>query len=118
MQPDELRPGNWVIKGRVIKEECQVSEYMLIVFKLQPDWLSPVPLNEMWLKKLGWEKNGSSAPGIGDFYWFEYRGYEAVNIEHGIFGIKEIDRPDAIANVRYVHELQNLMLKLTGSDGI
>lgn len=99
-----------------MEEEAQATDALIYVLKFTPDWVTPIPLSERWLVKLGWVKNGDSAPGIGDFHWFEYGDYETVNVGPGIFGIKEIGKEDTIANVRYVHELQNLYFKLAAKE--
>lgn len=95
----ELRMGNWVYHGDDPKPVQYVPVYDF-------EDLNPIPLDEEWLKKFGYDLSGAyihkdynklRKGGIDGFYhWVD---------DESVY----VGRP-----LKYVHQLQNLYYELTG----
>ena len=69
--------------------------------------LRPIKLNDEWLLKLGFVKDG---------IWFNYSfGFYSLGISKDPSGFN-FSYDDGFIPVKYVHELQNLIFSLSGSD--
>lgn len=137
MEAKELRIGNYVHYHIVDelderKEWNEINEvdiddiYTVLIGKA--DDLSPIPLTEECLLKLGFDYNSESENN--QFYCEIFRddekditNYLSVNFdEYGhLISIKiectdARDCADHIVNVKYVHQLQNLYFALTGEE--
>lgn len=134
IQPNELRLGNYVQDrgGKVLKIDTfetthNGEEYVLKVGQrmfvngneVHPlteysDYLQPIPLSDEWLAKFGFDDDG-------------FRQYTLLN-----WGIKVVEslaskgswivyqgflrQFQEIAEVQYIHQLQNLFFALTGEE--
>ncbi len=132
MEANELRIGNYVypyadnkyyvpVKVESINSEginiClfmdQIDEdYQFKELGSEENQLSPIPLTEEWLVKLGFKKITDNANSIGDYSYYKYKGVETSCI--GKYGIT-IDGADSIL-IKHVHQLQNLYHALTGEE--
>jgi len=69
--------------------------------------LKPIKLNQEWLLKLGFIKDG---------IWFNYSfGFYSLGISKDPSGFN-FSYDDGFIPIEYVHELQNLIFSLSGSD--
>ena len=69
--------------------------------------LIPIKLNDEWLLKLGFVKDG---------IWFNYSfGFYSLGISKDPSGFN-FSYDDGFIPVKYVHELQNIIFSLSGSD--
>jgi hypothetical protein len=131
MKAQELRIGNWIYNGGI---KSQVSYILLddinctipdIEGVLNGD-ITPIPLTEEWLLKLGFDKKTLS-PGFhcSDFrhgnklfriYWpFILTPDRGSSIY--LPSDTESDCYQAIINgIKYVHQLQNIYYALTGNE--
>lgn len=115
MKPQELRIGNLVLYSDSEGEDYQETKVGFGDFSFMSDieknalrayeYYKPIPLTYEWLEKFGFEElnNGtgyekSNVKISNDFYW-------------SIFG-----ETAKQAEVKYVHQLQNLYFALTGSE--
>jgi len=108
MTANELRIGNliqdnnkeWIVSAQLIYSVVEGNGY-LAGFK-------PIPLTEEWLVKLGFKYMGS-APTLGI--------NESWN--HGNVRIEQLQSKDLVFHglqIKYVHQLQNLVHALTGEE--
>lgn len=121
MKANELRIGNWVEQTLYSSPtESMINtvdgSYIAWLEKGDAD-CKPIPLTEEWLLKFGFEKDQ-----YGDFY-IEFNGtkYKSyiIDINNGIsaFGVSYQDDTFYFAwNIKYVHQLQNLVYALTGEE--
>ena len=111
MKASELRIGNKIknIKGT----EFNVLPEDFLEINANPDNYQGIPLTEEWLLKFGCTKETDTAPGIGDFSWYEKEelGHDINFFSHGV-GIIGITHK----YMKYVHEFQNLYFALTGKE--
>jgi len=112
MEARELRIGNWV--------ESDGNQ-----FQIDAGWFAnyhcnmslsqntnPIPLTEEWLVKLGFNYGG---------IWIELMGLMSCGriLQHKGMGAKSTAfyiNEQFIANIQYLHELQNLYFALTGTE--
>jgi hypothetical protein len=119
MKPTELRIGNYILahltQGIVIVDwmvlrHMEQGNYQNVYF---PDVLvyEPIPLTEEWLVKFGGEKStwGSRQR---DAYYFKDTHF--ITIDNSCFVFRLANT--AVANIYYVHQLQNLYYALTGEE--
>ena len=122
MEAEELRIGNLLMWEDPSLEIISVTEilkrenYYSISFTggcAQLDEFIPIPLTEEWLNKFGFKKTTSGYWSNGKLEigytttdeWFEYE-YLSVS--------KDNIASTEMAELKYVHELQNLYFALTG----
>jgi len=77
------------------------------------DDFEPIPLNEDWLKKFGFQFDGGDgylSPNGTLHWWFSLRnGFMPAIYRHTI-------ETDLVKGVKYVHQLQNLYFALTTTE--
>jgi hypothetical protein len=109
---NELRIGNWVeILGNSKRLDffttIQPSSFSVNIEKTY----GPIPLDEDWLQKFGFEKNQNGLWHINntnnEIYLLNQNGYQCCDIDE-IFFIGE--------KLQYVHQLQNLFFALTQTE--
>jgi hypothetical protein len=125
MKASELRLGNWVKIGDtncIVKSIDLSGVTFCIGIKLHSrmNYIKPIPLTEQWLKDFGFIDGGKD-----DFIspCYSYRIYEDYRYK-GITGVKHYywnfhhNNMDCktIAELKYVHQLQNLYFALTGEE--
>lgn len=103
MKASELRPGNFVLKQDQVIE---VTPEILISFWEKDSDLSPIPIDEQWLKRFGFEeiKYADSKSK-----WFSDDVLELELKRNGCFIFKTFE-------IAYVHQFQNVYLDLTGDE--
>lgn len=126
IQANELRVGNWVYTTNKVMvkvfsinspkplKKSSLSDKWIIelfdngLFDASIDDIQPIPLNEDWLVKFGFER------GAYDIYWLDKHGLDlgVVNTDLGwrVVGL-DINPP-----IDYVHLFQNLYYFLTGKE--
>jgi hypothetical protein len=123
MKASELRIGNWVnclkiVDGDKIREiSCwDFGTYL----STNPEYYSPIQLTEEWLEKFGFEKQDYNMSGC-DIYKLKniiiMKSF--VNPERKNMGItvEGISPPTwSLADLYFVHQLQNLYFALTGEE--
>jgi len=122
MKANELRVGNYLnFEDEPMKFEREDFNYE---FVLSSQW-EPIPLNEEWLLKFGFEKINivyDSGRDYGVEYKLKTEEFILVysdDFSLGIFANNEYDElgmdPD-IDLFKYVHQLQNLYFALSGKE--
>jgi hypothetical protein len=106
---NELRLGNYFIE-RETQEVIRVIELrkdqIMFSGKFDQGWQAePIPLNEEWLVKFGFDDLGAYGWGIGYFH-IRFR-----NLHKFYFPLE-----NRIIRVKHVHQLQNLYFALTGEE--
>lgn len=113
MDAKELRIGNTIINRLLssVSGEYNVTVEVLEFLEKFPDQdtFYPILLTEEWLVRLGFENNGS-------LYW--YKGYDySLDTRASKFVVySDYVTPIYGTEVKYVHELQNLIYALTGEE--
>ena len=124
MKENELRIGNYIIKGNGAIGQIYIidpindsyglsSEGSDIVMRYNFEQLKPIPLTEEWLLKFGFKERDDE--GYRDIR-IRNKLYLAIDLKkwEAIIGYKiEWTRP---IKIRYVHQLQNLYFALTGEE--
>jgi hypothetical protein len=77
------------------------------------DDFKPVEITEEILELLKFVRMVNTAPGIGEFEWWETDDVSLTHIHKGLYGI---DGLSGIKPMRYVHELQNAYFVVTGKE--
>ena len=120
MKANELRIGNILEDGIVESIIYQQKETYLITLKGLPDLnlldMTPVELTEEGLVRLGFEKDdfyNNWTIKVGSYY------YHSIQFQNGTW-VYSNDKSNAscyiIAELKYVHQLQNLYFALTGEE--
>lgn len=73
----------------------------------------PVEITDQILELLHFVKMKDTAPGIGDFEWWETDSFSLTNIHKGLYGVEGMS---GINPIRYVHQLQNISMVIDGKD--
>ncbi len=85
---------------------------------LDEDIIEPIPLTEEWLLKFGFEKREHF--GQQNFFKEKFMIEEALSrvFDNGLSFRIIIDSQNSVhtANIKYVHQLQNLYFALTGNE--
>ncbi len=121
IQVNELRIGNYVMTGNIKSIVLEIfasgithdsKNGNIVAGHCGWSHINPIPLTEEWLLKFGFTKedNGWHKKDIcNDFsalYWERLAGLDlSVN-----------KRSMHLANIKYVHQLQNLYFSLTGEE--
>ena len=80
---------------------------------LHIDDFKPVEITNKVLDLLNFIKIVGTAPGIGEFDWWETDDMSLTHIHKGLYGIEGLS---GIKPMRYVHELQNAYFVITGNE--
>jgi len=117
MKATELRIGNWVENestNRQVEGVQLTGGYNEVMFwkimAFEHD-ISPIPLTEEWLVKLGFESEGNMWYTTNNIS-YNTEDNRVVREQPGILGTIY----NAITRVSYVHQLQNLYFVLTGKE--
>ena len=103
MKASEVRIGNFVFSGEKLIE---VTPHDLSLFLSRDIELNPVPLNEEWLRKFGFEEfNYPDSKSR----WFSDDVIELERKRNGCFILKTFE-------ICFVHQFQNVYLDLTGDE--
>ena len=73
----------------------------------------PVEITNKVLELLNFVKIVGTAPGIGEFDWWETDDLSLTHIHKGLYGVQGLS---GIKPMRYVHELQNAYFVITGNE--
>lgn len=73
----------------------------------------PVEITNKVLDLLNFIKIVGTAPGIGEFDWWETEDMSLTHIHKGLYGVEGLS---GVKPVRYVHELQNVYFVVTGKE--
>ena len=85
---------------------CECSESFEWFFK---DNYFGVPMSDFWFEVFGFTLETESAPGIGEFSWWENDRVVINNIYPGVWSIDGFSTP-----IRWVHQFQNAYFTFTG----
>ncbi len=116
MKANELRIGNWAMYSSKI----QVNENKIRECVDHPDRFAPIPLTKEWLERFGFERRGEGYSSNifyrqEDLLNWEYAVHiskeTGITVSHGFYG-----QFSELANIGYVHQLQNLYFALTGEE--
>lgn len=108
-------------KGRVQINHLNYKENITLPAVAQFDkYIKPIPLNEDWLKDLGFEyrlENGGNLPCYkmnirGNLYTVARWGTDKHNLAEWQMWIESRD----VCRVQYVHELQNVFFAITRTE--
>ncbi len=123
MNVTELRIGNLVESSYMMKEfeETIVSSNHLSFLEDGVHHfvrLKPIPLTEEWLEKFGFDnilntKNYQITIGKGLTFSIAWNGTFCITSIYVVSGPETFIMP---ANIKYVHQLQNLYHSLTGEE--
>ena len=111
MKAKELRIGNYILHEPTIDdwEEIIVTLHSLLQIDISPESYCGIPLTEEWLIKFGFEKPAHT--WCGDK--FHLTNYDRDN---SLWCVAMNKNNAIIANIRYVHQLQNLYFALIGEE--
>lgn len=85
---------------------CECGESFEWFFK---DNYFGVPMSDFWFEVFGFTLETESAPGIGEFSWWENDRVVINNIYRGVWSIDGCSTP-----IRWVHQFQNAYFTFTG----
>jgi len=112
MKTTELRIGNLVECNGKIETISGVIQYgVYFGFVYCPnvkDFFQPIQITEDWLIKFGFELNNTGFYNKGRLTFHPFHGWKIINV-----WVKEWV---GIAEIKYVHQLQNLYFALTGEE--
>ena len=124
MKAQDLRIGNYVTMVNDIPEP--ITEHLvkiqandILLCESNKDIFDPIPLDEEWMVKLGFEKYDQM--GNNTFWATRDQRFHIKDIDIGIFNgdvkfkFGEIGWDDSI-NLKYVHQFQNIIYALTGEE--
>ena len=77
------------------------------------DDFKPVEITEKILDLLHFVEMSDTAPGIGEFHWWETESITLTHLYKGLYGIQGFRD---IKPMRYVHQLQNACFVIDGED--
>jgi hypothetical protein len=80
---------------------------------LHIDDFKPVEITDKVLELLKFIRMVETAPGIGEFDWWETDDLSLTHIHEGLYGV---DGLSGIKPMRYVHQLQNAYFVVTGNE--
>ena len=73
----------------------------------------PVEITDEILELLKFVRMVDTAPGIGEFDWWETDDMSLTHIHEGLYGVEGLS---GIKPMRYVHQLQNAYFVITGNE--
>jgi hypothetical protein len=77
------------------------------------DDFKPIEITDKVLELLKFVRMTNTAPGIGEFDWWETDDVSLTHIHKGLYGVGGLS---GIKPMRYVHELQNSYFVITGKE--
>ena len=77
------------------------------------DDFRPVEINDKVLELMKFVRMTETAPGIGEFDWWETDDMSLTHIHEGLYGVEGLS---GIKPMRYVHQLQNAYFVITGNE--
>ena len=80
---------------------------------LHIDDFKPVEITNKVLELLNFIKIVGTAPGIGEFDWWETEDMSLTHIHKGLYGVEGLS---GINPIRYVHQLQNAAFVIDGKE--
>ena len=80
---------------------------------LHIDDFKPVKITDEVLELLHFVKMKNTAPGIGEFEWWETDDTSLTHIHKGLYGIEGMS---IMKPLKYVHQLQNAYFVITGME--
>lgn len=114
IKENELRIGNYVysLETNDVQKITGITEEIPFIDTITFDYpsyeeIEPIPLTEEWLLKLGFELTGS-------FYRIKNSRFVEVILHDN--GIDVCNHTVCLTHIKYVHQLQNLYLCLTGAE--
>ena len=115
MKASDFRIGNWIILdgfGETLVTGANLDDWDNLM-KTQP--IEPIPLDEEWLKRLGWTSEYTQkGVSIGAFS-IETNEDKSL-LDKGSYVVTTICGSFVIAWIDHVHQLQNLYFALTGKE--
>lgn len=110
MDAKELRIGNYIqFPSKVVyRIDFLYKNYQML------DYWQPIPLTEKWLIDLGFEVIYSSTFTLRLDHKENFKFGAGWNLVNGHFHVRYIG--EALTNIKYVHQLQNLYFALTGEE--
>jgi hypothetical protein len=114
MKATELRIGNYLF-AKGIEVIRFTSFFGLCNIESYPERYSPIPLDEEWLKKLGFkysEERESMSNGFEEWY----NGTLYLGYMHNCYIFDVLDQGCINMPITHVHQLQNLYFALTGEE--
>ena len=122
MKANELRIGN-IVEFSTPKLPLNIHELSHIVtaedivnFENGKILLTPVPLTEEWLKKLGFKYSEERASMSNGFEEWENNGVYIGPLDNEKYVCDALDQGGISMYILYVHQLQNLYFALTGQE--
>jgi hypothetical protein len=110
MKANELRIGNYLFaKGTEVIRFT--SFFGLCNTETYPERYSSIPLTEEWLKRFGFEKDGTNYQKG----WFYLHGNNKTGSVDFLLNEPYSNKYNATV-LQYVHQLQNLYFALTGEE--
>lgn len=110
MKATELRIGNWVMYSSKI----QVNENKIRECVDYPERFAPIKLTEEWLERFGFKLPAHT--WIGDKFHLSEYGEGSKHPNGGVWVVAMNKNNAIIAEIQYVHQLQNLYFALTGEE--
>jgi hypothetical protein len=109
MKASELRIGNWGHSG-ITKEDFIIEAHDIVNISggFDNGKVQPIPLTEEWLVKFGFVKNNSGFYEQKRFTYHPEYGWKILS--------QWIKGWVNVAEIKYVHQLQNLYFALTGEE--
>ena len=107
MKANELRIGNYVIDNRDDSIHKVTGSTIHSYEFSNTSILKPIPLNEEWLLKFGFEQKGS-------FYRIKNSRFAEIIVYDD--GIDVCNHSVYLPHIKSVHQLQNLYFALTGCE--
>ena len=77
------------------------------------DDFRPVEITDKVLELMKFVRMTETAPGIGEFDWWETDDMSLTHIHEGLYGVEGLS---GIKPMRYVHQLQNAYFVITGNE--
>lgn len=109
MKANELRIGNLILDNKEVKKVTSGMLSNWDIIKRDYGGYNPIPITEEWLLKFGFEKPAHT--WCGDK--FHLTNYDR---DHSLWCVAMNKNNAIIANIRYLHQLQNLYFALTGEE--
>lgn len=122
MREQELRIGNWIIDcfDKRNGEEIQVDlDFLQAINNFyrsnSPYPMKPIPLTEEWLLKFGFKEDNRFS-GLRVLSLELEEAYVKIVYFNNRYITIEIDGNRALTEIKYVHQLQNLVFSIDGKE--